>query len=205
MRTLLPSYMRVFWNCYEQMAREDRAVVDPLLVSVNPLDCHVAVLPFLAWEAGVNIEGFSERVQRDLVAGAFRTLPYRGTRYALESALDAFLDVDVVEWYEDARAPFTFKLDFSVVKDVEITPKMVRRVEEIAEQNKNARSTINELLLSYRVRGAEVSESVGCMGESSCYASMVDGFEETMHGARVVVHSGCMGEAYAVAIFAKEV
>ena len=190
--SLLPAYMSELWRCYEQMHREDLQSFDAGLLRVDAKTCHKSVLPFLAWEADVNIDGFSEKVQRDLIDGAFRALQYAGTKGALENALDAFNDVNVVEWFYDGSAPFTFKIDLSVNKDVEITTKVVDRVTEIAHKRKNARSKISELLLSYRVSGNMSLASAG-VGEAQCNAISLDGYEEILSGQQHI-YVGCVGE-----------
>lgn len=179
--SLLPAYMSELWRCYEQMHREDLQSFDVGLLSVDAKTCHKSVLPFLAWEADVNVDGFSEQVQRDLIDGAFRSLQYAGTKGALERALDAFNAVDVIEWFHDGSTPFTFKVDLSVNKDVEITTEVVDRVTEIAHKRKNARSKISELLLSYRVSG-NMSLASGGVGEAQCNAIPLDGYEEILPG-----------------------
>jgi len=190
--SLLPAYMSELWKCYEEMRRVDMLVLDPSLVSTNPLTCHISVLPFLAWEADVNIDGFSEELQRSLIDGAFRSLQYAGTKAALENALDAIVDVDVVEWFSDAADPYTFKLELSVDKDVEITPGVANRVEAIANKRKNARSTMSEILLSYKV-SSNSSLISGGVGESSCEAIPLDGYEEILSG-RQHIYIGNVGE-----------
>ncbi|GEM_PF-5327142 len=196
--TLLPAYMTEAWKCYEQMHREDLQVIDPALVSVDPMTCHPSVLPHLALEAGVSIDGFSEEIQRGLIAGTVKSAWCRGTKKAVEGALDAIVDVDIVEWFEYGGEPYTFKIDLSTMKDVEITAEMAERVKTIAESSKNTRSHITEMLLSYRV-GTEIFTHVGIMCESAVYAEMVDGFEETMT-CYAVAQIGAMGEVSAVAI-----
>jgi phage tail P2-like protein len=190
--SLLPAYMSELWKSYEQMHREDLSLFDVNLLSVDPLSCHISVLPFLAWEADVNIDGFSESVQRDLVAGAFRALQYAGTKGALENALDAFTDVNVIEWFKDGADPFTFKVDLSINKDVEITTKVTSRVTEIAHKRKNARSQISELLLSYRVN-ASLSFASGGVGEAKCSAIPLEGYEEILPGQQHI-YVGGVGE-----------
>lgn len=190
--SLLPAYMSELWRSYEQMHQEDLELFDVNLLSVDPLKCHISVLPFLAWEADVNIDGFSESVQRDLVAGAFRALQYAGTKGALENALDAFTNVNVVEWFRDGSSPFTFKVDLSINKDVEITTKVANRVTEIAKKRKNARSQISELLLSYRVSG-NMSLASGGVGEAKCNAIPLEGYEEILPGQQHI-YVGGVGE-----------
>ena len=190
--SLLPAYMSELWKSYEQMRREELESFNVNLLSVNPHECHISVLPFLAWEADVNIDGFSESVQRDLVAGAFRALQYAGTLAALENALDSFVDINVVEWFVDKSPAYSFKVDLSINKDVEITPKVISRVTEIANKRKNARSQISELLLSYRV-SSKMSFASGGVGEAKCNAIPLEGYEEILPGQQHI-YVGGVGE-----------
>jgi len=196
--SLLPAYMSELWKCYEEMRRVDMLVLDPSLVSTNPFTCHISVLPFLAWEADVAIDGFSEEIQRSLIDGAFRSLRYAGTKAALENALDAIVDVDVVEWFSDAAEPYTFKLDLSVDKDVEITPGVAKRVEAIANKRKNARSQMSELLLSYKV-STSVACASGGVCEAKCNAIPLEGYEEILPGQQYI-YVGSVGEVSSYAV-----
>jgi len=196
--SLLPAYMSELWKCYEEMRSADMLALDPSLVSTDPFTCHISVLPFLAWEVDVAIDGFSEEIQRGLIDGAFRSLKYAGTKAAIKNALNAIVDVDVVEWFSDAAEPYTFKLDISVSKDIEITSNVAKRIEAIANKRKNVRSQMSEMLLSYKAT-TNLTLKVGNMGESKSEALMIDGFTNSAIGF-TYPFVGTMGEAVATAI-----
>lgn len=162
--SLLPAYMNELFRAYEEMRRLDLISIDPSLISTDPKTCHKSLLPYLAWEADVNIDGFSEDIQRGLIDGAFRALQYAGTKGAIESALDSFVSVNVIEWLIDSSlVPYTFKLELSA-NNIELTPKIIDRITKIATKRKNARSTLEEISVSYLVENKQLI-STGCVCE----------------------------------------
>ena len=196
--SLLPSYMNELFRAYEEMRRLDLLSIDPSLTSTDPKICHKSVLPFLAWEADVNIDGFGEDIQRSLVYGAFKALQYAGTKGAIQSALDAFTSVNVIERSNDfSLLPYNFKLDLSV-NNTEITPKIRDRITKIAIKRKNVRSVLDELVLSY-MQSQNVVIGGGGVGESSCSTQMIEGYEEVLNGVQKFSGGG-VGETSSYAI-----
>ena len=91
MDVLLPPNASAFERSLEQaMARHGDTrdvVIDRLW---RPYDCPIAVLPFLAWGLGVRRwdPAWPEQTRREAVAGAIAVHRLRGTRAAIEAALD---------------------------------------------------------------------------------------------------------------------
>jgi len=193
---MLPAYMNELWQAYWQMSQEDRRAIDPALVSVDPLTCSEKVLPYLAWECGVDISALDTNTARKLIDGAINSHRMAGTIGALDISLKAFGNIEVKEWFETGKAPYTFDLDLSLV-DTQITASLRAKLETIAKQKKNARSKLDELILSYRT-SKEAYAYVGGLGESGSYAQMIDGYTNSSLGT-VYSAVGSMGEVSAIA------
>lgn len=183
----LPYYINEKLKAYVQMSSEDRkALLDERFFDVDPLSCPTKYLPLLANEVGVEIDGFGEADARALIKSAREALLKAGTKASLERALDGVCDVEVKE-----QESFAFALDLSV-NNKEITPALAQRLERVALSNKNVRSVMTEMRLGYLMRH-NLGVSVGGVGEASCMAEAIEGYETTMYLAHKVA-AGSAGE-----------
>ena len=132
--SLLPAYMDELWNSYEQMRREEMARVDVNLLSVEPLECHSSVLPFLAWEYDVNINEFDAVQQRSIVVNAIENSYYIGTLYSVKNIFNSVGSVVIDEYFEEK--PFYFKAKMLI--DSELTS--INKYAYLLEKYKNVRS-----------------------------------------------------------------
>ncbi|MGL4473716.1 MAG: phage tail protein I [Shewanella sp.] len=83
-------------SCIEQ-------VEIPIAVLWDPWQCPAEVLPYLAWALSVDQweSGWSEGIKRSVVASSLDLHRIKGTRPAIQKALDAIgVAVDIVEWFE---------------------------------------------------------------------------------------------------------
>lgn len=85
------------------------AVSNPLALPVplrtlwNPRTCPAHMLPFLAWAFSVDhwSPDWPEHVKRDVIAASFAVHRIKGTRLAVDRALEAMgVDVEITEWFE---------------------------------------------------------------------------------------------------------
>ncbi len=186
----LPFYISESLKAYFEVASEDRrALLDTELFNTDPLTCKKEYLSLLAVEAGVDIDGFEEQRQRDLIQNAFKSFNMAGTIGALKSALSPIGDIKVLE-----KEDFSFDIDLSFT-DMEITPQIVEKVKAIAKDKKNVRSVLHELMLSYMqseeivVGGGSVCEATAQISSPNEYVGIAS-FEQEFSG-------GVVGEAYA--------
>ncbi len=80
----------------------------------NPDACPADLLPWLAWALSVEewAAAWSEEHKRAVVRRAIRVHRLKGTRRAVELALDALgFSIDLVEWFEEGAPEHTFRLD----------------------------------------------------------------------------------------------
>ena len=67
------------------------------------------MLPFLVWEAGVNIDGFDENIQRSLIEQSLVLHKCKGTVWAIEQVFEALnMKADVKEWFSYGGEPYHF-------------------------------------------------------------------------------------------------
>lgn len=69
----------------------------------DPWACPTNLLPWLAWANSVDDwqESWPEKVKRSVIAASFEVHRYKGTPYALQTALNALgIKTDFIEWWE---------------------------------------------------------------------------------------------------------
>lgn len=93
----------------EEMARLSGRLdmIDPSAIETiwDAARCPASMLPWLAWAVSVDVwdGGWSEAVQRAVIAASMDVHRLKGTRAAVMAALSAMtLDSSVVEWWEQA-------------------------------------------------------------------------------------------------------
>jgi phage tail P2-like protein len=143
--SLLPAYMSDAWKCYETMAREDRASLDPTLISADPETCHLDILPFLAWEADIDISGLSTTAKRGVIAAAFKSARYAGTAQSIVDIVDGFAaDATVEEWFDYAGTAFHFRVLINAIGIV-YSAEDLAWLEATVNKRKNVRSVLDSI------------------------------------------------------------
>jgi len=151
--SLLPAYMRDVWKCYETMAGEDRLLIDPSLVNVSSEVCHISILPFLAWEADVDVSGLNEVLSRKVIRATFDAMKYAGTARSLIGPVEALSDtVKVAEWFEYAGAPYHFRVEIDASENG-LTSELIRKLDKTVKKQKNVRSVLESIKISMLSRG----------------------------------------------------
>ena len=146
--SLLPGYMSELWRCYEQMSREDLQSFDVGLISADAQYCHESVLPFLAWECGIDISGVSIEIARKMIRAAFDSMQYGGTVSAVVTNITSIAsDAKVSEWFEYGGNAYNFKIDVDVV-DVGVDESTILKLENIALSKKNVRSILESITVN---------------------------------------------------------
>lgn len=131
----------------EALARID-AIEVPISQLRDPWTCPVSHLPWLAWQRRVDHwnPAWPESVMRKVIATQPEVHRYRGSPYAVETALGALeLDnVTLTEWFEQAGTPGTFNVD------VELSTRGLTEQEQVdievaIKKSKNTRSHLDQL------------------------------------------------------------
>lgn len=91
----------------------------PLASLWNPDTCPAALLPWLAWQLGVDnwSDAWSEAARRERIRTAMDIHRHKGTRGAVLAGMTALgSDATVIEWWqtEPPGAPHTFAIDILV-------------------------------------------------------------------------------------------
>lgn len=149
MQTLYPAYMSDAWKAYEQMSSEDKEAIEPSLASVDPFVCDSGVLPFLAWEAGVDVSRMDVDISRAVISAAFASLLHRGTIGSLEKSIEPMGEIEIMEWFNTAKTPYTFDAKMTLAVDLRLVYD-AQRFESIKKQineSKNVRSKFENLLV----------------------------------------------------------
>jgi len=115
------------------------------------------LLDELAWQLNMDWYDSTAKtsVKRSLVKNALKVYRYRGTVYAINQVLaDYFNDAEVREWFEDASAPYTFKV---IARNQAIASSDIERFNMAVNAVKNARSHMTGLIL-----GQFCSDTIYC-------------------------------------------
>ncbi|WP_457679443.1 phage tail protein I [Thermovibrio sp.] len=129
------------------------------------------VLDWLAWQFHVEGYDLAKTVEekRNLVKNAIELHRYKGTKYAVQKALEAVgVSGEIKEWFEYGGEPYTFKIDLGI-QNREITPELHGKLVELINEYKNERSWLDEILLSY-LASASLQIAVGQTAETGIFA-----------------------------------
>ncbi len=157
-----------------------------------PQSCRAELLPHLAYMLSVDIVGLDEREQRVLIQNALEVRRHQGTPFAIKKMFESLnMQAEVSEWFSYGGEPYHFSLDL-ILENKEITQKRVRSIHKQLAFAKNARSVLDELMLSYTVKNSVFVYSGG-VGEVCINSEMLEGYSETLKGFQRV-HIGAVGE-----------
>ncbi len=174
---MLPAYMNELWLAYWQMSTEDRGAIDPALLSVDPLTCHEALLPYLASELGIDISGLDTATARSLLGDASNSFKNAGTIGSLKKSLASLGVAKVEEWFEYSGSPYLFKLRVDV-NEHGLNETMLNRIESIALERKNARSQMEAIEIFLSSSGSQRMAATVQSGEGmSVYPYFPDPIE----------------------------
>lgn len=122
----------------------------PIATLWNPWKCPLEVLPFLAWAVSVDLwrSDWLESVKRSVVANSMSGHRRKGTRPAVEQALNALgVTVELVEWFEMSPQgqPGTFEVTAWANKNITpdevlLTPDLYDQLKATVDNAKNTRS-----------------------------------------------------------------
>lgn len=152
-RDLLPPNTRPLERA---LARAGAAAVEALDAEVVTdaglaAHCPPAVLAYLAWERSVDVYGsdWTLETKRNVVAGALPYHKVKGTPGALKRALAQLsFTVVVTEWFQEAAAPYTFRLSAELADNVPLPQSLWREIVSVALEAKNARSHLAALTVA---------------------------------------------------------
>lgn len=144
----LPFYISEELKAYFEVASIDRrALFDDSLFDIDPLTCKKEYLPLLAIEVGVDINGFDEQTQRELIAGVMKANIKAGTVGALKESLQALGDTNIEELPN-------YKFNILLPNNKEVTVPLLQKFMSRANKAKNVRSVLNKAILKQNIKTA---------------------------------------------------
>ena len=145
---ILPFYIGKTLKAYFAVASEDRrALLNTELFNTDPLSCKKEYLPLLAVEAGVEIDGFAEPIQRQLIANAFKSFAKAGTVGALKGALNAIAPMELQE-----QKNFIFSVKMSYLHTGVYTQEHFNKILNTIEKSKNVRSVLEAIEIDIKAK-----------------------------------------------------
>jgi len=140
----LPFYISEALKAYFEVASEDRrALLDTELFNTDPLTCKKEYLPLLAVEAGVDIDGFEEQRQREMIKNAYNFLTKAGTVGALKGALNAIAPMEIKE-----QKNFIFSVKMPYLQNRVYNKERFVTIFKTIKKCKNVRSIFDNLKLN---------------------------------------------------------
>lgn len=147
----------------------------PIRTLKSAAACPMAVLPWLAWERGVDewSDDWSEQQQRAVIQASITQHRKRGTAAAVEEALATIgITVRIQEWHKQQPlgAPYTYKLLVDVGQ-IGVSQVQLQRMLRVVERAKNLRSHMTSVdikVTSEAVMSGVASTSAGIEIETAC-------------------------------------
>lgn len=142
--TLLPPTASALERAIAQVDAERLEAIEVKISTLwNPWACPAPFLPWLAWSFSVDVwnADWPEAKKRAVIAASFEVHRRKGTRLAVQTALDALgLRATITEWWQtDPRGqPYTFGVDLAASEIM--TADLQRDARRAIEAAKNVRS-----------------------------------------------------------------
>lgn len=157
MAHVLPSNATPIEIALEGIASEALAIPVDISKLWSPDDCPASHLHILAAIFSVDVwdSNWSEATKRAVIKSAAEVHRHKGTRAALNRALGALgLGVTAKEWFEYGGSPYCFRLYVQKPGGVAPTTDELRYIRNIALGAKNARSYLEDILVSQPAQDA---------------------------------------------------
>lgn len=127
-----------------------RFLVDGLDREINlstlPLEAHVSLLPHLALSYGVDISGLTESETRFYLQKAFEIHRYKGTVYAVKTAIAVmFESAELKEWFDNDLTAGLFDVEVTIAPDPSrvYSKERFNTAKRLIDDAKNVRSHLN--------------------------------------------------------------
>lgn len=162
---LLPPNATDLERALAALSKKLEIIPVPLPTLYQPLQCPVALLPWLAWAFSVDTweDSWDEQSKRELIAHSLIIHQKKGTRAALTKALVLLgVSATLIEWWQHSprqRAhTFTLAVD-TVATRIQrpLNPNLYQQIDVVIEQTKPARS-------HYRCQMKATLQSNLCIG-----------------------------------------
>ena len=154
-KTLLPKHHNSVFKASDIAFAERLELIDALLLNINPNSCPITLLPHLANELDVDINGLDEKTSRQLVSSALEVHKFKGTAYSLKKAIASENeDIETKEWFNYGGEPYHFKL---CLHEIGISQAHFTRLKEMALTYKNVRSVFEGLEIELQPKATQIT------------------------------------------------
>ena len=159
MKTLLPGHRPELEKAIDQAVGKVFEELPVYEIDTNPKTCPEAILQVLAYSFNVDISGLEEDSARRLVEGALMMNRRKGTAYAVEKAIKAFLpESELIEHEDD---PFRFSIRLEFVLGDKFDEDIYSHLLKTLEKTKNERSHLKNIECIMPTEKADITKSVG--------------------------------------------
>lgn len=164
--SLLPNYKSKFDKKLDEFFGVKLDGLDISVINTLADTCPAGLLPILAANFDVDIDGLSKIAARELIKNAFEIHYYSGTFYSLQKALSAFYDTaKISEWYSYGGKPYHFKLSLEA-SNKGISKESLAKTDELVNEYKNVRSVFDGTSIAISSRANVSVASFASSGES---------------------------------------
>ncbi len=153
--TLLPNNATPLERAVEQStARLDR-VPTPINDIYSPQRIPKHLLPWMAWQTAINDynDDWPEDVRREVLSKSYIFHAHKGTKWAIEQALDLIhIKAKVEEWYQYGGTPYFFRMNMNGDNQTEdLSEQFFYDFFRTVYDKKNARSWLGELQIKHKI------------------------------------------------------
>lgn len=128
--------------------------------------------------------------KRDLIKNCIKVHTYKGTVYAVETAVNSIYPCELTEWFEYDGEPFGFKLNLTI-NSTGVTAEIINKLIEQMNYYKNARSHLDDLSITvvesgnlYTGAGAEICTEL--VVSEICYLTDAANYLTDENGNRLI-------------------
>ncbi len=171
-KSLLPPSTSALERAIEQVLAERLESIErDLKTYLDPWQCRVDLLPYLAWEMSVDYweDEWPEQIKRQVVAASIEVHSRKGTADAVRKALAA-VDVaaDLNEWYVSGGQPYTASVTAYAHSNLIpsgntlLTPQLQQQIGRVIDENKPLRTHVEFTVGVGFTNPLSVAAAAGC-------------------------------------------
>lgn len=143
--SILPSNKVLIDKKIDVIAADIFDDLDLSVIDISPLTCSAKLLPILAIDLDVDIDGLEEQKQRELLQNAREIHKYGGTPYILKKAIKILHeDINVKEWFLYSGEPYHFRVEVNNSSKI-IDQQFYEELEKSINKYKNVRSILENI------------------------------------------------------------
>ena len=154
-KSLLPPNTTKLERSLEETTAQISDIPVPITHYIDPENCPVKLLPWLAWELSVDLwnENWTEAQKRAAIAASPYVHEKKGTPSAIRRSIETLgYSVKIFTNRHEKIAPHAFRIEIGVASQG-IDEHLINEIERQITTNKNSRSYLSRLSLIGETRG----------------------------------------------------